>query len=100
MTDQPRLFVVEVAQEKIEQISEQRGRSRRQKAMLKMGVHPATRVNIADGVETCGSCAHLVVRSRNRTYFKCGLMPETHGPGTDIRKKWPACTEWKENADG
>ncbi len=45
--------------------------------------------------ETCGSCANLVHHGRSRCYFKCGLIAWTHGPGTDIRKRDPACSLWK-----
>lgn len=38
--------------------------------------------------KTCGDCAGLVTRWK---YFKCGEMVITSGPGTDIRKKDPAC---------
>lgn len=41
--------------------------------------------------ETCGSCANLVRHSR---FFKCGLVSWTRGPGTDIRKRDPACSRW------
>jgi hypothetical protein len=45
--------------------------------------------------ETCGSCAHLVRRGHHdKTYFKCSLVAETRGPGTDIRKRSPACELW------
>ena len=90
------LFDMPVSPNTGQKISDQRGRTRRQKAWLKAGIHPASKLHLAENGETCGSCTHLVVRRRNRTYFKCGLMPETFGPGTDIRKKWPACTEWKK----
>lgn len=49
--------------------------------------------------ETCGSCDHYTrVRIRSgRCYRKCGLMEAhwTNGPGTDIKKKTPACSMWK-----
>lgn len=96
MIDQPRLFAVEVIAETVGKITDQRGITRRNKHWLSVGINPGSGERIADSGEICGSCDHLVVRRRNRTYFKCGLMPETHGAGTDIRKKWPACTEWKE----
>lgn len=96
MIDQPRLFVVDVTAEMVDRISGQRGITRRNKHWLSVGINPGSGERVADSGETCGSCGNLVVRSRNRTYFKCGLVPMTFGPGTDIRKKWPACTEWKE----
>ena len=42
--------------------------------------------------EMCGTCIHLESHRHNRTnYFKCDLTRITCGPGTDWRKKWPAC---------
>lgn len=44
--------------------------------------------------ETCRHCAHrCAVEHNTRVYQKCGLMRQhwTHGPGTDIRAKDPAC---------
>lgn len=41
---------------------------------------------------TCGSCAHLFrYRHHDYSYFKCRKHGVTNGPGTDHRKKWPAC---------
>lgn len=47
--------------------------------------------------ETCGSCAHCMLRQFSKKYFKCGLLRHawTRGPGTDIRKKSPACSMWQ-----
>ncbi|MEW6304865.1 MAG: hypothetical protein AB1705_15425 [Verrucomicrobiota bacterium] len=47
--------------------------------------------------ETCGTCAHAVkVRGGRRAYWKCAVIRHrwTHGPGTDIRLKTPACSMW------
>ena len=47
--------------------------------------------------ETCGSCDHYAIRHYNgKTYRKCGACEKnwTFGPGTDIRKKDPACAFW------
>lgn len=43
--------------------------------------------------ETCGSCEHIV---RGRKYRKCELIRAkwTHGPGTDILARAPACSKW------
>jgi hypothetical protein len=52
--------------------------------------------------ETCKSCRHLTrVRSKGGNVFrKCGLMRThwTHGPGSDIRAKDPACRHWEAMA--
>ena len=96
---QLRLFAVKVTAEMVDKISGQRGITRRNKHWLSLGVNPGSGERVAQGEETCGSCGHLVVRRRNRTYFKCGLVPMTFGPGTDIRKKWPACVKWVEKEE-
>jgi hypothetical protein len=50
---------------------------------------------------TCGNCGHFKrVRNNSKIYSKCALIPETHGPGTDIRRMWPACELWKEKEVG
>jgi len=49
--------------------------------------------------ETCGTCHHYEsVEYHDKRYRKCFLMRQywTHGPGTDIRAKDPACKEWKK----
>lgn len=46
--------------------------------------------------ETCKGCANATSRGHNgRTYWKCALVQPTHGPGTDIRLKTPACRAWR-----
>lgn len=47
--------------------------------------------------ETCGSCCRCVAVQYNKTYYKCDLCRATwtKGPGSDIRKKWPACERWE-----
>ncbi len=48
--------------------------------------------------ETCGTCQFCItVRHHDKLYRKCGLMEQfwTHGPGTDIRRKDPACRDWE-----
>ncbi|HQU16656.1 MAG TPA: hypothetical protein PLO69_11215 [Gammaproteobacteria bacterium] len=46
--------------------------------------------------ETCGTCLHYAVR--RSSHRKCGLIRAkwTAGPGTDIRKKDPACVKWSD----
>jgi hypothetical protein len=40
----------------------------------------------------CKDCAHFRrVAGGSRTFFKCGLVKPTGGPGTDIRMGIPAC---------
>lgn len=52
--------------------------------------------------ETCRTCQHSCpIRHHDRNYWKCAhLRPNwTHGPGTDIRLKSPACTYWQQYTD-
>lgn len=47
--------------------------------------------------ETCKTCLHYTrAQYHDYVHLKCGLMRAvwTHGPGTDIKAKWPACREW------
>lgn len=48
--------------------------------------------------ETCGTCKHKTrVHGGQRMVLKCELMKKawSHGAGTDIRAKWPACRCWE-----
>jgi hypothetical protein len=45
----------------------------------------------------CKGCRHLRRLEHNtRTYLKCGLMQHhwTHGPASDIKAGWPACSKF------
>jgi len=46
--------------------------------------------------ETCKTCinAHNLPRGA-RSYWKCLCVKPTHGTGTDIRLKSPACRYWR-----
>ncbi len=48
--------------------------------------------------ETCKTCAHYTRVSWAGTYRKCGhelaRAKWTHGPGSDIRARDPACSQW------
>lgn len=45
--------------------------------------------------ETCRTCCHAYKQGyHDRSYWKCGLVEETRGSGTDIRLKWLACRQW------
>lgn len=50
--------------------------------------------------ETCRTCAHIyrVETGSRKTFRKCALVKPTHGPGTDIRAKAPACRRWERRA--
>jgi hypothetical protein len=52
--------------------------------------------------QSCGTCAKLCrISYHNKVYFKCGVLRAswTHGPGTDIRKKDPACKAWEPRVE-
>jgi hypothetical protein len=49
--------------------------------------------------ETCKTCKFAVrIHYHDRTYYKCRKSERvwTHGPGTDIRLKSPACKLWEK----
>lgn len=65
-------------------------------ARIEAGVHPATRMPLANNGKTCGDCALL--REKNSGGFhgwKCGTpdpRSKNHrGDGRDMTKRWPAC---------
>ncbi len=48
--------------------------------------------------ETCRTCKHYtLVSGHSKEYRKCGRMERrwTHGPGTDILARAPACSGWE-----
>lgn len=52
--------------------------------------------------ETCGSCQHAErVEYHRKTYRKCGMARNkwTHGTGSDIRLKSPACSLWEAKGE-
>lgn len=65
----------------------------RNAARLALGIHPATGVRLLEGSHTCGECVHLIVRTRNRSWFKCAqhTLGTSRSLASDIRKSWPAC---------
>lgn len=67
---------------------------------VRAGGHPATGAALREPPgESCGSCSHCVGRGHNlRTYYKCDTVLMTSGPGTDIRRWWPACARWAPTA--
>lgn len=82
-------------------LSPDAARTLRNEQRIARGFHPnGTRLLVpivAGADQTCGGCAHLREKETGarRTFFKCALGRDTNGPGTDIRKKWPACELWK-----
>lgn len=48
--------------------------------------------------QTCGGCKNCVqVNGGRKNYWKCLVIEHrwTHGYGTDIRRKSPACSMWE-----
>lgn len=60
-----------------------------------------THILAANG-RTCGTCRHATRISYGKSFYKCELARDkwTHGPGTDIRLKDPACSFYVENDAG
>jgi hypothetical protein len=50
--------------------------------------------------EFCRTCKHACFHERAKRYWKCDLIKRTHGPGTDIRLKSPACRRWEQREGG
>lgn len=64
--------------------------------LISAGVHPTTGLLLAGNGETCGTCDYATLLDyHSRGYWKCTAVPLTHGPASDVRKRWPACTKWK-----
>lgn len=67
-------------------------RTWRRRRLLEQGIHPATKLKLADNGEFCGTCEHA---RKNYRFWKCDRLELTFGPATDIRVSWPACTGWE-----
>lgn len=80
-----------------EKLSADRRRTIRRQLAFDRGVHPTTKVPLLDEPgATCGNCAQLYGNHGHAsTYWKCGAVPRTGGPATDVRLKWPACDKWQ-----
>jgi hypothetical protein len=84
--------------EPVVNLSADRKRTIRRRAMLDAGIHPLMGGAVRADGETCGSCAHHCVQGDvARTYHKCELR-NTGGPATDIRVSWPGCYRWERVA--
>jgi hypothetical protein len=72
--------------------------TRRRRALLADGIHPTTRMPLLAvdiGSPRCGDCRHCCANQRSKVYWKCGTVPLTFGPSSDVRKSWPACTRFE-----
>lgn len=78
----------------VEKLSPDRRRTARQKADVDAGIHPLMGGKTRPDLGTCGGCKHrqLYLTNGNRSWPKCNRYGVTHGPGTDCRAWWPACS--------
>ena len=84
----------------------------RRNKLLAEGTHPTTRRRLISALSeeerivkalagvpanaTCNDCRFCVTESyHTRSYVKCRAVELTHGPGSDTRRKWPACTKFE-----
>lgn len=72
-------------------------RSKRIARRLAAGLHPFGVALREPAGATCGDCVHRVLHTHNcRNYWKCPVVGGlTRGAATDLRLKWPACTQFK-----
>lgn len=60
------------------------------------GLHPHNGLPLRQpSGETCKSCEHCWAKRYSGTYYKCELTPDSKGPATDVRVRWPACEKWE-----
>lgn len=78
-------------------------RNAKNRALLAVGIHPATRRPLyqGTGVEQCGNCVHHHAYANYRpgkTFHKCDRhrLGESHSEASDIRVGWPGCELWEE----
>ena len=107
-----RIAEVEAERARYNALGQDAKRTYRNNALLEQGIHPTTRrpllrarpederiLKVLAGVPfdaTCGDCRFCeTMRANTRSYVKCKGVPLTHGPGSDTRKKWPACTKFE-----
>lgn len=77
-------------------------RTRRRRELLAAGTHPTTRLPLRQpvGEVKCGDCVHHFAYRASATYHKCDAVELTHGPGSDVRVSWPACTKFEPRQPG
>lgn len=72
--------------------SRDRARTDKRTRMIEAGFHPTGQGPIHHDGTKCGTCVNcILVNGGARNYWKCKRLPITGGPGSDIRKSWPAC---------
>lgn len=45
--------------------------------------------------QKCKNCIHLIRKSWDKVYLKCGLARQSNSMATDWRAKWPACGKFE-----
>jgi len=101
----PPLFPVEdytingVRVERIDHMSATERQTHLRRVQIANGIHPMGGALRKPAGETCGSCNHCVTVTEfyPKRFHKCALTRRswTRGPGSDIRKRWPACERWE-----
>ncbi len=99
--------LVPAVPEPVEKISAGRRLTMRQKRDVELGRHPLTGGKARPDLGTCGGCALRSLEFGGaRSYPKCiqgaslDTTPRpagpymTHGPATDVRAWWPACSQF------
>jgi hypothetical protein len=43
----------------------------------------------------CKECSHMYQKQYDKVYWKCDLRKDTNGPGSDHRRRWPACARFE-----
>ena len=98
--------------ERYEAMGKDAQRTYRNNLSIERGIHPTTGrtllrampederiVRSLAGVPldaTCADCRFCEsISYHSRSFVKCKAVVLTHGPGSDTRKKWPACTKFQ-----
>lgn len=70
-------------------------------ARIAAGIHPATKLPILPGDNTCGDCALLWSKwtPSGKHFYKCASL-DLHNDGPDMTRRWPACTAFKPKEVG
>lgn len=86
--------------QKVEKLSPDRRRTQQAVERMARGYHPWGNPLREPRDKTCGECKHAFRKSyHDKTYWKCERKGCSAGPGTDLRKWWLACSEFKERED-
>ena len=71
-----------------------KGAPERAKQKVKKNGYAATPGTGPDG-ETCKTCDHKTYHETAKRYYKCDLVNWSHGKGTDVLLRSPACLRWE-----